>query len=221
MVYLVMFKCLELFSGNGDISKSVKELGGISYRVDWSNKVDAELHCDIGSMTVRDVLNLCGGIPNAIWASPQCTTYSIATARHRTLKESLIPKTELAKQDDLVNKHMWRLIDDLVNLGTKYYFVENPKGRMRHMDFVKGRPKHTITYCSYGNVGDVKGYEHLHVMKATDIWTNHPNPNFLPPCKKPYPHEHGNMGKIKKRNYLSRGAIPKDLTDHIAKIMMD
>lgn len=209
-------KILELFSGMGKISQSFLERGHEIYRIDWSEKVEAELHADISKLTVQDILTLCDGLPDIIWASPQCTTYSIATHRHRTLSDGAI--SELAKSDDLTNIHMWKLIDELVSLGTKYYFVENPQGRMRHADFVKNRPRFEITYCSYGNKGNAKGYEDVYIMKKTDIWSNHPNPNFLPKCSKPYPHIHGDWGKAKKRDYISRGEMPKSLCDHIASI---
>jgi hypothetical protein len=41
------------------------------------------------------------------------------------------------------------------------------------MDFMKGLPRYTVTYCQYG----------MPYMKPTDIWTNHPDPQFKPPCK--------------------------------------
>lgn len=211
---------LELFSGMGKISKSVIELGGKAFRVDWSEKLEADLYADVSKLTIEDVIKLCGRIPDVIWASPQCTTYSIAVHKHRTVKEGLIPKTELAKQDDLVNIKMWKLIDKLLALGTKYYFVENPRGRMRHMSFVKERPRYTITYCSYGNKGNANGYEDYYSMKPTDIWTNYPNPNFLPICRKPFSHKHGNQGLIKKRDYISRGELPEMLTDAIANLIL-
>ena len=86
---------LELFSGMGNVSKAFIAQGGKAYRVDWSQKVEAELHADVSKLTAQDVISLCGGVPDVIWASPQCTTYSIATHRHRTLKEGLMPKTKL------------------------------------------------------------------------------------------------------------------------------
>lgn len=212
-------KILELFSGQGSISAAFKENGFEAFRVDWSHKVEAELHMDIKELTAELVAKYCQGIPDVIWASPQCTTYSIGTHRHRTLQEGLKPKTLLAANDDETNVIMWGLIDDLLKLGTKYYFVENPRGRMRHMPFVQNRPRYTITYCSYGNKGNAKGYEHYYVMKPTDIWTNHPHPKFKPMCKINNPeHEHFNQGAAMKRDYLSRGQMPKDLTKHIANI---
>lgn len=202
-------KILELFSGQGSISKAFKEKGWEVFRVDWSDKVEAELHADISKLTVKDIVNLCGGVPDVIWASPDCTTYSIATHRHRTLKEGLKPKTEYARRCDDTNIKMWKLIDDLLEAGAKYYFVENPRGRMRHMPFVQDRKRHEITYCSYGRES----------MKPTDIWTNHDNPIFRKKCttKNP-PHRHSNWGTEVKRDYLSRGEMPKQLCDYVAEI---
>ena len=41
------------------------------------------------------------------------------------------------------------------------------------MDFMKYIPRYTTTYCKYGEER----------MKPTDLFTNHPNPQFKPPCK--------------------------------------
>ena len=212
-------KLLELFSGQGSISATFKDRGHQAYRVDWSDKVEAELHADVSKLTVQDIIELCDGLPDVIWASPQCTTYSIATHKHRTLAEGLTPKTDTAAQDDQINVAMWHLIDELIEAGVRYYFVENPRGRMRHMDFVKDRPRHTLSYCSYGRKGNAKGYEHLYQNKPTDIWTNHPQPNFKKLCtsaKKD--HQHGDWGLASKRDYLNRGEIPKDLREHLVII---
>ena len=212
-------KLLELFSGQGSISATFKERGHQVYRVDWSDKVEAELHADIGALTVEDVVELCDGLPDVVWASPQCTTYSIATHRHRTLKEGLNPKTDTAAQDDRINVAMWTLIDQLIEAGTTYYFVENPRGRMRHMPFVQGRLRHTVSYCSYGRKANAKNYGHLYINKPTDIWTNHPSPNFKELCRKSTDnHQHGNSKLADKRDYLSRGEIPKDLREHLVAI---
>lgn len=215
------FISLELFSGAGTISKSFSALGATTYTVDWSTKINADLHADVSMLSLDDIIHLCDRVPDVVWASPQCTTYSIATHRHRSIKNNLVPETALAVQDDKVNKALWNLIDVLLEYGTKYYFVENPKGRMRHMYFVKDRPRYTISYCSYGLKGFAKGFENTYIMKPTDIWTNHPNPKFLSLCNawNP-PHVHGTHGAASKRDYLSRSMMPKAFADHIAHISM-
>jgi len=106
----------------------------------------------------------------------------------------------------MTNVKMWGLIDHLLLHGTKYYFVENPRGRMRHMPFVEGRKRYGITYCSYGRPS----------MKPTDIWTNHKEPGFLPFCKGG--HKHADWSSEVKRDYLSRGEMPIDLCNHIASV---
>ena len=40
--------------------------------------------------------------------------------------------------------------------------MENPRGVLRKLDVVKGLPKHTVWYCTYGDDR----------AKPTDIWTN-------------------------------------------------
>jgi site-specific DNA-cytosine methylase len=212
-------KLLELFSGQGSISATFTERGHQAYRVDWSEKVETELQADVSQLTFDQVIQLCGGLPDVIWASPQCTTYSIATHRHRTLLDGLQPKTETAAQDDVVNVKMWELIDQLIEAGSRYYFVENPRGRMRHMPFVQGRPRHTISYCSYGRKGNARGYEHQYINKPTDIWTNHLDPKFKALCKTTTKqHQHGISKLADKRDYLNRGEIPKDLQNHLVTI---
>lgn len=54
-------KVLELFSGFGDISRSFKEQGHEIYRVDWNEKLEAELHADISKLTADDIIELVGG----------------------------------------------------------------------------------------------------------------------------------------------------------------
>lgn len=206
---------LELFSGNGDISAAFNKLGWKTIKVDWSDDVDADFRVDVSKITVQDVIEMCGRVPDVVWASPQCTTYSIATHKHRTLKEGLVPKTETAIYDDFVNVKMWELIEGLVENGTKFYFVENPRGRMRHMNFVADKPRHTISYCSYGR----------DIMKPTDIWTNHPDPKFKPICKELGGNHHltnddsqNSFNKGGKGRYLLRGKMPDELCSHIAKV---
>lgn len=43
------------------------------------------------------------------------------------------------------------------------YYIENPRGMLRKQEFMKGIPRTTVTYCSYGD----------NRMKPTDIWSNH------------------------------------------------
>ena len=148
-----------------------------------------------------------------IWASPDCTTYSVMAISAHRRKEAdgnLAAVTEYAKQCDKINANVVNLIKEM---NPRFWFIENPRVGMRKMNFMRGLPRYTVTYCQYGETR----------MKPTDIWTNHPAPNFKPPCKRGDTcHEAAPRGskagtqKIKGAKELSR--IPKELCEHIVDI---
>lgn len=131
------------------------------------------MHIDIGELEAETILKRFGK-PDVIWAAFDCTTFSVAAISHHRTKNdvtgNLEPKSEYARKCDEVNQHALELIRQL---APKFYFIENPLAGLRKMDYMKGLPRYTITYCQYG----------FTYRKATDIFTNHPNPQFLPPCK--------------------------------------
>lgn len=166
-------KVLELFAGTRSIGKAFEERGHDVFSVDWdSTFADIDYCGNVLDLSASDVIERFGK-PDIIWASPDCTTYSIAAISHHRQREdsgNLAPVSDYAKTCDQVNQHVLQLIRDL---NPRYWFIENPRGGMRKMHFMQGLPRYTVTYCQYGDTR----------MKPTDIWTNHENPNFLPPCK--------------------------------------
>lgn len=207
---------LELFAGTRSIGKAFEAAGHTVYSVDWDKKFqDIDLYADIGSLTKEDIINLCGGVPDVVWMSPDCTSYSIAAIRYHRRKnletDELDPVSEYAAFCDQVNSH---IIDVVVNeLKPKYFFIENPRGGMRKMRFVAGLPRYTVTYCQYGDTR----------QKPTDIWTNHPNPCFKPPCKPGAPchvasPRGAQTGTQALRSSVDRARIPEQLCQHIVEI---
>nr|UWG19980.1 MAG: C-5 cytosine-specific DNA methylase [Bacteriophage sp.] len=206
-------KVLELFAGTRSIGKAFESRGHKVYSVEWCKDFEnIDLYCDIGKLTAKEILDEFG-TPDIIWASPDCTTYSIAAISHHRKKElngNLSPISEYAKFCDSVNKNMIKLISEL---KPKYYFIENPRGGLRKMDFMQGIPRYTVTYCQYGDIR----------QKPTDIFTNHPSPNFKPPCKKgatchisaPRGSRTGTQGL---KGSVERSRIPKELCNHIVDI---
>ncbi len=207
-------KILELFSGTGVLSAAFRERGHETLTVDWSRDGDNPDICtDIGGLRAEDVVRRFG-CPDIIWASPDCTTYSVASiACHR---DGTRPKTRYAQTCDDVNAHVCDLIREL---SPKAWFIENPRGMMRKMPFIlklladTGGSRHTVTYCQYGETR----------QKPTDIFTNHPDPQFKPPCNRgdpchtaaPRGSKTGTQGIRGKRE---RARLPKDLCDHIVRI---
>ena len=207
-------KILELFAGTRSISKAFERRGHETFSVEWSKDFEnIDLYADVGSLTVDDIIELCHGKPDVIWASPDCSTYSVAAISHHRIKEAdgnLKAITEYASFCDKVNEHLIKLIKEI---NPKFYFIENPRGGLRTMRFMKDIPRYTVTYCKYGEKR----------MKPTDIWTNHPNPKFIPPCKNgdtchvaaPRGARTGTQGLKGARE---RAKIPTMLCEHIVDI---
>lgn len=206
-------KILDLFCGTKSIANAFEERGHEVYTVDWNDVFNPTLTADIGKLTARDITDLCGGVPDVIWASPDCTSYSIAAISHHRTREpdgNLAPKSEYARLCDSVNKHVLSLIDEI---NPTYWFVENPRGGLRKMHFMQELPRYTVSYCQYGDTR----------QKMTDIWTNHPATNFKPPCKNgdscheaaPRGSRTGTQGL---KNSVERSRIPAELCKHIVDI---
>lgn len=207
-------KVLELFAGTRSIGKAFEAKGHEVYSVEWDKKfANINLYTDISTLTAEQVLKDFGR-PDVIWASPDCTTFSIAGISHHRRKNpitgSLEPISDYAKFCDECDKHVVELIKEL---KPKYFFIENPRGGMRKMDFMQGLPRYTVTYCKYGDKR----------MKPTDIWTNHPDPQFIPPCKNgdscheaaPRGSRTGTQGLA---NAMLKSIIPEKLCQHIVEI---
>ena len=206
-------KVLELFAGTRSIGKEFEEKGHEVFSVEWDRSFEnIDLYKDIYELSAKEILDKFGK-PDVIWASPDCSSYSIAAISHHRKREengNLAPVSEYAKFCDRVNRHTLNLI---MTLSPKYWFIENPRGGMRKMDFMHGLPRYTVTYCQYGDTR----------MKPTDIWTNHPDPKFKPMCKNGDPcHEKAPRGSKTGTQGLKgskeRSVIPAELCRHIVKI---
>lgn len=144
-------KVLDLFCGTKSVSRAFEARGHEVYTVDWEKGFSPTLCADIGTLTAADIINLCGGVPDVIWASPDCTTYSVQAISHHRRREAngnLAAVTDYARTCDRINAH---LIDLIRELNPKYYFIENPRAGMRKMDFMQGLPRYTVTYCQYAD----------------------------------------------------------------------
>ena len=206
-------KVLDLFCGTKSIANAFAKRGHQVYTVDWDKRFNPTLAVDIGTLTASDIIELCDGVPDVIWASPDCTTYSVAAIskhRWRDWDGNLCPLSDYAQQCDATNKRVIALIKEL---NPKYWFIENPRGGMRKMDFMQGLPRYTVTYCKYGDER----------MKPTDIWTNHPSPNFIPHCKNGDPchvaaPRGARTGTQGLQNKIEKARIPVLLCEHIVDI---
>jgi len=207
-------KVLELFAGTRSIGKAFEKRGHKVFSVEWNkNFENIDLYKDIGELTAEEIIEKFGR-PDIIWMSPDCTTFSIAAISHHRIKDpvtgNLEPKSEYAKFCDKVDQHC---LDLIKQLNPRFWFIENPRGGLRKMSFMKDLPRYTVTYCQYGDTR----------MKPTDIWTNHPNPKFKPCCKNgdkchtPAPRG-SKTGTQGLKGSIERSIIPQQLCEHIVDI---
>lgn len=207
-------KVLELFAGTRSIGKAFEAHGHEVYSVEWDKRfANIDLYENILNVQATDIIERFGK-PDVIWASPDCTTFSIAAISHHRKKNpatgNLDPVSDYAKFCDKVDRHILDLIEAL---KPKCWFIENPRGGMRKMEWMQGLPRYTVTYCQYGDTR----------MKPTDIWTNHPNPQFKPPCHNGDPchvsaPRGAKTGTQGLKGSVERSKIPAEFCHHIVKI---
>ena len=122
-----------------------------------------DLYADIGKVTAQDILDKFGR-PDVIWASPDCTTFSIAAISHHRRKNAetgnLDPVSDYAKFCDETDQHVISLIKEL---KPTYYFIENPRGGMRKMSWMQELPRYTcLLYTS------ISGEEYRDIVLRED-----------------------------------------------------
>ena len=152
-------KVLELFAGSCSFSNVAKEYGYETFTTDIKQFGQIDYVVDIFDFDIDSITFW----PDIIWASPPCTTFSIASCGYHwnapDNKGNREPKTEAAETGLLIlEKTIWILNE----LQPKYFVIENPRGLMRKMDAVQYLKRDTVTYCQYGD----------NRMKPTDLWHN-------------------------------------------------
>ena len=143
-------KVLELFCGFATLSKTFEARGHETFTIDWDERFDCSMHCDISKLELKDLPEEWRH-PDIVFAGTQCVTYSVAAiSKHRRknpVTGNLDPISEQAKHDDAMNRHVMELI---AQMNPKVFIFENPCGAFRKMDFVKGLILNTTCYCQYG-----------------------------------------------------------------------
>ena len=152
-------KVLELFAGSCSFSNVAATYGFETYTTDIKQFGDIDTVSDIFDFDYKNL----DFQPDIIWASPPCTTFSVASCgKHWTAPDEnglRYPKTNEA---EVGLKILEKTIEIMHYLNPKYYFIENPRGLMRKMLLVQPFDRYTVSYCQYGDTR----------MKPTDIWTN-------------------------------------------------
>lgn len=210
-------KTLELFSGTKSFSKVAAELGHETYTVDNDERLEPDW--------CGDIFHFIADMPvDMIWASPPCTTFSVASISHYWTDGK--PKNEKALHGIAMLERTILLIK---SVQPTYWFIENPRGMMRKVideifqkHGITDYHRNTVSYCQYGSK----------IMKPTDIWTNCKEWKPRPICKPGAPcHERAGRGsktgvqgiysleweRARGNSATARGVVPPELFREIFK----
>lgn len=147
-------KVLELFAGSCTFSSEAKKLGYETFTSDYKDFDGVDYVTDILEFDVSKVPFQ----PDLIWASPPCTAFSVLRIGHNWHKDNT-PKTPKAC---IGMAYVLKTIEIINKLQPKFWYMENPRGKLRKLNIVRDLPRTTVWYCQYGD----------NRAKPTDIWSN-------------------------------------------------
>lgn len=160
-------KILELFSGTASVGREFQKRGWELTTVDIEPDFKPDICADVLDL---DLVSL--GNPDVVWASPPCTTFSVASISTHWGGgfRAYEPKTTEAEHGlALVEQTLYILRE----LQPRFWFIENPRGVLRKLPIMAGLQRTTVTYCQYGDKR----------MKPTDIWGTVDQFKWRPMCK--------------------------------------
>jgi hypothetical protein len=162
----------DFYAGTGSATQAFKDAGHTVISFELDDYFEATEHVDIRTLDAAQLIAKYGQ-PDFVWASPPCTTFSMAACYHywewdgkkavpkhpKTLEAIELVKTTIKLLQELNPKHGW--------------LMENPRALLRKQDFMQTLNRQTITYCQYGAPN----------MKPTDLWGTVANWLPKPTCK--------------------------------------
>jgi hypothetical protein len=157
---------LELFCGEGIVTQELCELKFNVKSIDNNPDSYATNVLDIRTAKYKDI----GDVPDFIWASPPCTTFSnLAGGSHRNIPAGEFEKSQEAHDhNDLFAQMVYIMRWAKSKNPHLIVVIENPQAQMQKspdmIEFMKtfGLHKATVHYCAFGRLD----------KKPTNLWTN-------------------------------------------------
>ena len=158
----------DFFAGTGSATQAFYDAGHTVVKIELDEQFAADER-DILSISA-DYLITKYGQPDFVWASPPCTTFSVASCGTYWTSDGK-PKNEKAIAGLKMIEHTIALIRQLK--PTKGFIIENPRGMLRKQSMMDFMHRRTVTYCTYGETR----------MKPTDLWGAVDGWTARPHCK--------------------------------------
>jgi site-specific DNA-cytosine methylase len=158
---------LELFKGTGSVGKVAKKMGFNVISLDFEEKYKPNIITDILNWNYKKFYKETNFIPNFIWASPPCNTFSTLSypLKERNIKTAE-PYSDRAKTGTKILYKTLEIINFFNKLNPKLcYVIENPRGMMQYDKRIKKLPYKSLTF--YYLYGDNK-------YKPTNFFSNFP-----------------------------------------------
>jgi len=163
-------KVLDLFSGLEGWSEPFRERGHEVITLDINPDFHPMICKDIIDFEIEDLPKFWK--PEIILASPPCNCFSISSSHfhwRKTLVGDFIPLKSAIEAIALIKK----TLSIIEQLNPLWWILENPRGRLRSLNFMKKFNRLYVTQCQYGE----------RRMKPTDLWGVFPQ-GFIPKsCK--------------------------------------
>jgi len=162
-------RILDLFSGLEGWSRLHRWRHEVC-SVDIEERFGPDITADILEPELADrVLQVLGGRPDIVLASPPCEAFSVMTIGKRWTPDHQ-PRDDKARHAVRLVERTRELIEEL---APAFYVLENPRAKLRALPTLADLENREVTYCRLGAV----------YMKPTDLWGVFPPSLDLPrPC---------------------------------------
>lgn len=197
-------RVIDLFCGLGGWSAAFKERGHDVFTLDKSKRFSTTLCKDILDVKASDLPQR----PDIILASPPCEGFTRLRYAFNWKVSEVGEQIPISVKSRLGIKILQKTVALIHELQPRYFIIENPVGKMRHMPEVGQFERRTVTYCQYGS----------DAQKPTDLWGGFP-PGLvlLPTCKAGAPCHTTAAGSakgaiVKANDAAARALVPYPLS---------
>ncbi len=162
-------KLLELFKGSGSVGKVAVKVGYDVVSVDLDPIYTPDIETDILDWDYKNFFKENNFIPDYIWASPPCNTFSPLAWSRKPQMRNIKTAKPISEKAKIGTKILYKTLEIINYFKSKNpdlcYCIENPRGMMRNDKHMINQPYMATTYyCYYGGKK----------LKPTDFWSNYP-----------------------------------------------